>query len=178
MDQFSYSIQFCLLSVCVSRSGWKWVKSFPNHLQLKSFQKPMRQKISNHVCGNNFVSWSRREKWCWSCFPLHQFSLRMSQELAQCSVLWLVFQWRLLEDKSPTNLLHSIVIQVKKSLKFCQDQKSLFQLQKSNYSKYCSENEQTVPFLSNGLAASASHDGSCCHCCWENNTRRANMWVL
>ena len=101
------SIQFCLLSVCVSRSGWKWVKSFPNHLQLKSFQKPMRQKISNHVCGNNFVSWSRREKWCWSCFPLHQFSLRMSQELAQCSELWLVFlnsQWRLLGGKSPRNL--------------------------------------------------------------------------
>ena len=26
-----------------------------------------------------------------------------------------------------------------------------------------------VPFLSNGLAASASRDGGCCHCCWENN---------
>ena len=24
-------------------------------------------------------------------------------------------------------------------------------------------------FLSNGLAASASRDGGCCHCCWENN---------
>ena len=34
------------------------------------------------VCGNNFRRW---EKWCWSCFPLQQFSLRTtkSQELSQ-----------------------------------------------------------------------------------------------
>ena len=53
MDQFS-SIHFCLLSVCVKEVAES--EKFPNHLQLKSFQKPMRQKISNHVCGNNFVS--------------------------------------------------------------------------------------------------------------------------